>query len=145
MVTVDDLHTHVVHASATASGAGTNRLPDVSVGYVVIPPAGQGEIDMLGNVVDPDDGFLCGRQYCGEISTSGDCGRGFLECTCLAGLEARIVRTATAGTCSVTIEVKDKWGAVGRPTITIDVATLKILSHTSVTGVASRVPAAGRR
>jgi hypothetical protein len=142
-VTVDDLHTHVVHASATASG--TNRLPDVSVGYVVIPPAGQGEIDMLGNVVDPDDGFLCGRQYCGGISTAGDCGRGFLECSCLAGLEARIIRTATAGTCSVTIEVKDKWGAVGRPTITIDVATLKVVSHTSVTGVASQVPAAGRR
>ena len=100
---------------------------------------------MLGNVVDPDDGLLCGRQYCGGISTAGDCGGGFLECTCLAGLEARIIRTATTGTCSVTIEVKDKWGAVGKPTITIDVATLKILSHTSGTGVASRVPAAGRR
>ena len=144
-VTVDDLHTHVVRASATASGAGTNRLPDVFVGYIVIPPAGQGEIDLLGSVVDPDDGSLCGREYCGAISTAGACGSAFLDCTCLAGLEARILRTATTGVCSVTFEVKDKWGAVGRPTITFDVATLKVLSHTSVGAVATQVPPPSRR
>jgi hypothetical protein len=132
-------------ARASATASGTNRLPDVFVGYIVIPPAGQGEIDVLGSVVDPDDGSLCGREYCGAIVTAGACGSAFLECTCLAGLEARIVRTATTGVCSVTLEVKDKWGAVGRPTITFDVATLKVLSHTSVGAVATQVPPATRR
>jgi hypothetical protein len=139
-VSVDDLHSHIVHASATASGAGVNRLPDVFIGGIVIPAAGQGEIDMLGNVMDPDNGFLCGREYCGTIAAAGDCGRAFLSCTCLAGLEARIVRTATVGTCAVTFEVKDKWGAVGKPVVTFDVATLKILSHTSAAPVGTRVP-----
>jgi len=111
----------------------------------VIPSAGGGEIDVLGNVVDPDDGFLCGREYCEGISTAGACGTGFLSCTCLAGLEAHISRTATAGTCAVTFELKDKWGTVGRPMITIDVATLKVVSHTSVAAVTSQVPVAGRR
>ena len=73
----------------------------------------------------------------------------FSNCTCLAGLEARIVRTATAGVCSVTFEVKDKWGAVGRPTITFDVATLKVTEPhqrwRSRNSSASREPALTRR
>ena len=144
-VTVDDRQTPSVRASATATGAGVNRLPDITVGYVVIPAAGQGEIDILGTVQDPDDGHLCGAQYCGGAETSGACGTAFLACSCLAELEVRIARTATAGTCSVTLEVKDKWGAVGRPTITFDVATLKVLSHTALSSVASQLPVTDKR
>jgi Bacterial Ig domain len=141
-VTVDDLHAHVVRASAT--GTGVNRLPDVSVGYVVITATG-GEIDVLGGIVDPEDGFLCGAEYCGGLTVAGACGTGFLACSCLADLEARIIRTATAGTCTITFEVKDKWGAVGRPTIAIDVATLKVLSHTSPQALAIQVPQGDKR
>ena len=46
-------------------------------------------------------------------------------------LEAFLTRTTAAGTCSITFEVRDKWGAIGRPTVTIDVATLKVLSHSN--------------
>ena len=132
-VTVDDQHAHVVSASGTASGGETNRPPDVSIGYVSVPPAAPGMIVVLGNVIDPEDGFLCGREFCGGISTSGSCGSSpALQCSCLAGLEALLTRTTAAGTCSITFEVKDKWGTIGRPTVTIDVATLKILGHSSL-------------
>ena len=139
-VTVDDHNGHVVHESAT--GNGVNRLPDVSIGYVV---AAGSEIDVLGGVVDPEDGPLCGAQYCGGITTTGACGTASLACSCLGDLEARITRTAAAGTCSITLEVKDKWGAVGRPIVTIDVATLKVLSHTAPPPAATRVPPASSR
>jgi len=130
-VTVDDQHAHVVSASGTASG-GHNRLPDVTIGYISVPAAAPSTIVILGNVVDPEDGFLCGREFCGGISTTGNCGSSpALQCSCLAGLEALLTRTTAAGTCSITFEVKDKWGATGRPTVTIDVATLKVLSHSN--------------
>ena len=130
-VTVDDHNAHVVRASATASGSGTNRLPDVQVGYIVTPALAPGEMDVLGNISDPDDGFLCGREYCGGITSSGACGSARLECTCLAGLEAVVVRTTSTGVCSLTFEVRDRWGVVGKPTISFDVSTLTIVGHTA--------------
>jgi hypothetical protein len=139
-VTVDDGQGHAVSESAT--GRGVNRLPDVSIGYVA---AVGGEIDLLGNVVDPEDGSLCGAQYCGSVATTGACGTASLACSCLAGLEVRVTRAGAAGTCSIAIEVKDKWGAVGRPVITIDVATLQVLSHASPEAAATRVPRAAPR
>jgi hypothetical protein len=128
-VTIDDQHGHVSSASATVTGI--NGLPDLFVGHILIPPAGQGEIDILGNVMDPEDGLVCGREYCGSVSSTGACGRASVECTCLAGLEIRIERTATTGVCSVSLEVKDKWGATGTPTVSFDVGTLRLLSHTT--------------
>jgi hypothetical protein len=143
---VDDGHAHSVTASATGEGEPEPNLPpSVQVGYIVSPAFAPGEIDILGNVIDPEDGFLCGRQYCGGITTAGDCGRASLTCTCLAGLEAIVARTASSGVCSVTLEVRDNRGAVGRPTITFDVATLKVLSLTSVASVAPAPPLGGRR
>jgi hypothetical protein len=138
IVSVDDGHGHSATASATGEGEPEPNLPpSVQVGYIVNPAAGPGEIDILGNVIDPEDGVLCGRQYCGGVSTTGDCGGAFLDCTCLAGLEARVIRTATSGVCSVTLEVKDNQGAVGRPTITFDVSTLKVVSFTGSSVVTS--------
>jgi hypothetical protein len=137
-VTVDDGQGHAVSESAT--GTGVNRLPDVSIGHV---DAVGGEIDLLGTVVDPEDGSLCGAQYCGGVATTGACGTASLACSCLAGLEVRVTRAAASGACSIAIEVKDGWGAVGRPTITIDVGTLEIVSHTAP--AVSRKPHAGGR
>ncbi|MEP6918086.1 MAG: hypothetical protein ABJC89_20735 [Acidobacteriota bacterium] len=142
-VTVDDGFAHIVRASASATGI--NRLPDVSIGYVVIPSGASGEIDVLGNVVDSEDGFLCGAEYCGGITYSGACGAASLSCSCLAGLEVRIVRTLAVGTSSINLEVKDRWGAVAQPTIAIDVATLKILSHSGPAAVSTRVPESSKR
>jgi hypothetical protein len=110
-----------------AAGRGVNRLPDVSFGFVA---AVGGEIDLLGNVVDPEDGSLCGAQYCGSVATTGACGTASLACSCLAGLEVRVTRASAAGTCSIAIEVKDNWGAVGRARVMIYVGTLELLSHT---------------
>jgi hypothetical protein len=134
-VTVDDGQGHAV--SASGLGIGVNRLPDVSIGHVV---AVGGEIDLLGTVVDPEDGTLCGAQYCGGVETTGACGTASIACSCLAGLEVRIARAGATGACTVAIEVKDKWGAVGKPSITTDVGTLQILGHTAPEPAASRKP-----
>lgn len=135
-VTVDDQRGHVVSGSASATG--TNGLPDVSIGYIALLPTSQVAIDILGGIHDPEDGFLCGQQYCGGLTVSGACGGGTLQCTCLGDLEILLHRTATTGVCSITVEVKDKWGAVGKPTVTFDVSTLKVLSHTPPSIAASK-------
>jgi hypothetical protein len=129
---------HVVKASATATGAGTNSPPRLQVGYITRLPAST-TINVLGNVIDPDDGFLCGAQYCRGMTSSGACRGNYLDCTCLGGLETEVIPTATAGSCTLTFSLVDGWGAVGTPTITIDIATLKILSQSGTT-LSSRTP-----
>ena len=124
-VTVSDNHAHSVTASITA--AGNNRPPGVQIGYIVLLPSGQ-TLEMLGNVVDPDEGFLCGPQYCtGPVVSSGACGRASqVDCTCLGGLVVDVQRTASTGLCTVTFTLQDSWGQRGTPSITFDVATLKM-------------------
>ena len=80
-----------------------------------------GSFELLGNVKDPEEGFLCGRQYCVSAATSGACGAASLECTCLAGLEARLAKTASTGVCTVTFTLKDSWGAEGQSSFSFDV------------------------
>jgi hypothetical protein len=119
-VEVSDDHGHVVTAAASGSGAGENHPPSVSIGYVTVSPSGS--IELLGNVIDPDEGFRCGAQYCVSVSAAGACGSPTtLWCTCLAGLEAYVTRTADAGMCTVTFVVKDSWGELGKPVFTFDV------------------------
>jgi hypothetical protein len=107
-------------ARAQATALGSNRPPDVHVGYVTLFPSGA--IEILGNVQDPDEGLLCGRQYCGEATVTGACVNARLECTCLAGLEVFLVRTAASGTCTVTFSLKDSWEQIGTPAISFDVS-----------------------
>jgi hypothetical protein len=109
---VSDTHGHVVTRELAGSGDGVNRPPGVQIGYVTAFP---GSFELLGNVMDPDDGFLCGRQYCVSAVGSGACSGGSLDCTCLAGLEANVLRNGT-GTCTVTFTLKDKWEEIGTPT-----------------------------
>jgi hypothetical protein len=117
-VEVSDGRGHVVHASG--EGVGENRPPGVQIGYITAFP---GSIELLGNVIDPDEGLRCGSQYCVSASASGACGPpATLRCTCLAGLEAYVTRTAPSGMCSVTISVKDSWGEPGSAIFTFDVS-----------------------
>lgn len=116
---VSDDHGHVVSRELVGTGEGSNSPPGVQIGYVTAFP---GSFELLGNVMDPDDGFLCGAQYCVAASGSGACSGGSLQCSCLAGLEANVLRNGTSGMCTVTFTLKDKWGEVGTPTYSFAVA-----------------------
>ena len=124
LVEVNDDHGHAV--TAYVSGEGTNHPPGVQIGAFWVSPDG-GSVEAYGNVNDPDEGFLCGRQYCVSAAASGACGSATLECTCLAGLEARVLRTAASGTCALTFSLRDSWGELGTPSITFDVANPRVL------------------
>jgi hypothetical protein len=131
-VEVSDDRGHVVRADLAGAGGGTNRPPGVQIGYVTLLP-NTSTFNILGNVIDPDEGFLCGRQYCGTHTATGACRRAPLfECTCLGGLEAEVVRTATTGTCTVTFTVIDSWGEAGTPSFSFDVSTGKPTMTSSV-------------
>ena len=107
------------------AATGLNRPPDVQIGYVVLLPSGNA-IDLLGNVWDPDEeGETCGRQYCVSAKAEGACRSAFLQCTCLAGLEAEVTRTAPSGICTVTFTLKDSWGQIGTPVYSFDVANAR--------------------
>ena len=96
-----------------------NRAPTVQIGYVTVFP---GSFELLGNVLDPEEGLLCGRQYCVSAVTSGACGAVTLNCTCLAGLEAFVTKTANAGVCTVTFTLKDTQGLEGASSFSFDVS-----------------------
>jgi hypothetical protein len=144
-VEVSDDHGHVVRSESPGTGGGTNRPPGLQIGYVTLLP-NSNSFDLLGNVIDPDEGFLCGRQYCSTISASGACRGHYLDCTCLGGLEAEVTRTAPTGMCTVTFVLKDSWGQEGTPTFTFDVSTgrpvpgssLEAAPGTSSPGTSSR-------
>ena len=121
-VEVGDDHGHTVRGEA--SGAGVNHPPGLQLGYIT--PFPSGSIELLGNVIDPDEGFLCGRQYCDSVAATGACRPlSELDCTCLAGLATDVFRTAASGMCTVTFTLKDSWGQVSTPSVTFDVANPK--------------------
>lgn len=127
-VEVSDDHGHTVSGSISATGA--NQPPNVQIGHAILLPSGL-TIDLLGNVNDPDEGTLCGRQYCVSAVASGACGGGApvaLDCTCLGGLEAQVKYTAAAGTCNVTFTLQDSWGQIGTPTYSFDVSRVQTAS-----------------
>lgn len=127
-VDVSDDHGHTTGAAISATG--TNQPPGVQIGYATLLPSGS-TIDLLGNVIDADEGVLCGRQYCVSAVASGACGGGaavYLDCTCLGGLEAQVRYTAATGTCSVTFTLKDSWGEIGTPTYSFDVSRIRTTS-----------------
>jgi hypothetical protein len=108
-------------AKAALPVHGINR-PPYAVFLPLQPPLRAGQaVAIYGNVKDPDDGFVCGRQWCVRAEASGACGpSAFLECTCLAGLEAE-VRATGPGTCAVTFTLKDDWGLEGQTVLRFDV------------------------
>ncbi|HEX6737327.1 MAG TPA: hypothetical protein VF310_03535 [Vicinamibacteria bacterium] len=100
---------------------GVNGAPFAVFLPLQAPPRVGQAVEIYGNVKDPDDGFVCGRSWCVRAEASGACGpQAFLECTCLAGLEAE-VRATAAGTCTVTFTLKDDWGLEGQTVLRFDV------------------------
>ena len=123
-VEVDDGHGHRVRDSVTAIGK-KNEPPDIYIGYIqLFSPSN--EIGVFGGITDPEEGYLCGREYCQSIVATGVCRSPKLECTCMADLEAFVIRTATSGTCTLTFTIKDSWGAVAKPTLTFDVGNPRV-------------------
>lgn len=118
-VAVSDGHGNTVAASATAQG--TKRAPYVQLGSFFGPSTESVTLEALGNIIDPDEGLLCGGgasatgcQYVDSITVSGDCRPTYaLSCYCLGGLELDIYRTAPSGTCTVSMNVKNGKGVVG--------------------------------
>jgi hypothetical protein len=125
-VDVSDGRGYTTRGEATARGGGSNRPPGLQIGYITLLPTNSTVFNILGNVIDPDEGFLCGYQYCAAVSAAGSCrATGWLDCTCLGGLETEVVKTANTGMCTVTLTVKDSWGQTGTPSVTFDVQNPK--------------------
>jgi|WetSurMetagenome_2_1015567.scaffolds.fasta_scaffold39855_2 hypothetical protein len=119
-VEVSDGNGHVVAASATAQGM--NRAPYLQLssffGFSDTSPT----LEALGNIIDPDEGVLCGgaAAYLDSISVSGDCRPTYaFSCSCLAGVELDIYRTAASGTCTVMVKTKNGQGRVGTSIFTV--------------------------
>ncbi len=122
-VEVNDDHGHTVHGETTGEGAGVNHPPGLQIGYISVL---RDEIELLGNVIDPDEGFVCGRQYCDSLAATGACRPvAGPDCTCMGGLVADVSPTAASGMCTVVFTIKDSWGQVGTPSVTFDVANPK--------------------
>jgi hypothetical protein len=120
-VEVSDGHGHAVPASATVQGM--NRAPYVQLtsfyGFTDASPT----LEALGNIIDPDEGMLCGGGSCAyldSLTVSGDCRPTFaFSCSCLGGVELDVYRTASSGTCTVTIRAKNRQGRVGTSIFTV--------------------------
>ena len=124
-VAVSDSHGNAVTASATAQG--TKRAPYVQLGNFRGLSTESITLEALGNVIDPDEGLLCGGgasttgcSYVDSVTVSGDCRPTYaLSCFCLGGLDLNIYRTASSGTCTVTMNVKNSKGVVGTSIFTV--------------------------
>ena len=122
---VSDGHGNTVTASATAQG--TKRGPYVQLGNFRGLSTESISLEALGNVIDPDEGFLCGGgasmtgcPYVDSVTVSGDCRPTYaLSCYCLGGLDLNIYRTASSGTCTVTMNAKNSKGVVGTSVFTV--------------------------
>jgi hypothetical protein len=124
-VAVSDGHGNTVTASATSQG--TKRAPYVQLGGFFGLSAESATLEALGNIIDADEGLLCGGgasttgcRYVDSITVSGDCRPTYaMSCYCLGGLELDIYRTASSGTCTVTMSVKNSKGVVGTSIFTV--------------------------
>lgn len=124
-VAVSDGHGNTVTTSATAQG--TKRAPYVQLGGFSGLWTESVTLEALGNIIDPDEGLLCGGgagttgcSYVDSVTVSGDCRPTYaLSCYCLGGLELDIYRTASSGTCTVSMNVKNNKGVVGTSVFTV--------------------------
>lgn len=120
VVEVDDARGGTARASVTTRGI---NLPPHRVFAATLPPQpAQHYVILLGNVEDPESGFLCGRQYCLDAQLSGPCGPNvFFDCTCLAGATAEFRTGNGPGACTLSVRVRDDLGAVGVVTTRFEV------------------------
>ncbi len=122
-VEVSDGHGHAVAASATVQG--TNRAPYVQLMSFYGLSDTSPTLEALGNIIDPDEGFLCGGgspgcPYLDSLTVTGDCRPTYaFSCYCLGGVELDIYRTAASGTCTVTIKTKNHQDRIGTSIFTV--------------------------
>lgn len=123
LVDVSDGRGHTVTLNAPAF---PSRAPYVTqLNFIGLSDASV-SLTAFGNILDPDEGLLCGGGYGGSCSyldsltVSGDCRPTFsFNCSCLGGVELDIYRTASSGTCNVAISAKNRRGVVGTSVFTV--------------------------
>ncbi len=127
-VTVTDAHGNTVTASATAQGA--KRAPYVALGSFMryTPAYGGVWFGAMGAIIDPDEGRLEGGSsyggacpYISSLTMTGDCRPAVVipGCSVELGLEIDVGPTASSGTCAITIQTKNKAGAIGTSIFTL--------------------------
>jgi hypothetical protein len=118
-VLVRDRHGAKARASVTAQGV--NGAPFAR--FLTPAPARVGQpVEIFGSVQDPDDGAVCGRQWCVRAEAGGACGpNAFLDCTCLGELYGE-VRPHSPGTCTFEVTMRDDWGLEGKTVLRVEVS-----------------------
>jgi hypothetical protein len=114
-VIVRDDHDHAATASLTVIGEGVNHPPAVVLGKPFTLPGNSVTLEMFGGFLDPDEPFMCTYDHVVGGSAAGDCRPNIaIWASCLeGGLTVDVYRTRTAGTCEVTLEVRDSANLVG--------------------------------
>jgi hypothetical protein len=121
VATVQARDPHGAAARASLTARGVNGAPFAR--FLTPAPARVGQpIEIFGSVHDPDDGAVCGRQWCVRAEAGGACGpNAFLDCTCLGELYGE-VRPHAPGTCTFEVTMKDDWGLEGKTVLRVDVS-----------------------
>jgi hypothetical protein len=86
------------------------------------PPPYVGNFGVEAYAIDGYGHILCGQDSCIGATAQGVCVAGGLICRCLSGdISLWVYATAPAGSCTVTITVRDQWGQRGSGSFTLDV------------------------
>ena len=120
-VIVRDDHDHAATASLDVKGEGVNHPPAVRLGQPFTLPGASVTLEMFGTIEDPDEPGICTNDHVVGGSATGDCRPGIaFWSSCLeGGPTVDIYRTATTGTCEVTLRVRDSANLVGTTVTTI--------------------------
>lgn len=115
-VAVTDGSGHRAEASAQLIGEGTNHAPTIRLTGPYMDMHGGPDVGLGGQLEDPDEPQLafCGRGRIVSTTATGDCQPTvsvFTE-SCLAGVNLFVQRTATTGSCALSIGVRDSAGLV---------------------------------
>lgn len=120
-VTVRDDHGHAATGSMSVTGEGVNHPAAVRLGNPFTLPNGSPTLELYGQFVDPDEPNMCTADHVAGGSVTGDCRPNLAYwSSCLeGGPTVDIYRTATAGTCEVTLKVRDSANLVGTTVLTV--------------------------
>jgi hypothetical protein len=120
-VIVRDDHDHAATASLSVIGEGVNHPPAIHLGRPFALPGSSVTLEMFGSIEDPDEPSICTNDHVVGGSATGDCRPNIaFRSSCLeGGPTVDIYRTATAGTCEVTLKVRDSANLVGTTVTTI--------------------------
>jgi hypothetical protein len=124
-VIVRDDHDHTATASLNVIGEGVNHAPAVHLGQPFTLPGGSVTLEMFGWIEDPDEPNICTNDHVVGGSATGDCrpNVAFWSSCLEGGPTVDIYRTATTGTCDVTLKVRDSANLVGTTVTTIRYGT----------------------